>query len=248
MVKGPSAILMFHGIDREGSVLSVSPEQFSSLINAIDASGYQIVELQDLLRNPGTGRVALTFDDGFSSVLNEAAPILDGRPATLFVTTGVVGKFNSWESDAYRRSILSWHDLAKLESRGFKLECHTVNHPDLRGLSDADVEAQFEESKEELHQQLGAKATVLAYPYGYVDRRVADIAASHFEYAVSTQFSALRQDQDQDRMLMPRLDAYYLRAPAAHRGFGRPAFWAYVGSRGLLRRLKGHPGESVPRP
>lgn len=96
---------MLHGVDDTGSVVSVTERKPQSRIRAIRDSGHEIVRRSDLRES---ARDALTFDDGFLSVAKVAEPMLRplGAPATLFLTTGHIGKDNRWpgHSDLAPRS------------------------------------------------------------------------------------------------------------------------------------------------
>lgn len=239
---------MLHGVDHTGSVVSVTPDQLSSLVGSIRASGHEVVPLLDLLQGRAPAQsVALTFDDGFESVATVAAPLLAdlGAPAALFLTTGYVGRDNQWPgqyADAPAFPMMSWEQVARLAEGGWAIECHTAEHPDLRALDDQALEQELVFPKAQIAERIGRAPSVLAYPYGYFDRRVLDFARRHFAYAVTTKMGALEGGTG-DPHQVPRLDAYYLRAPAVHRRFGARRFAAYVGVRGFLRRLKAHPGE-----
>ena len=116
-------VFMFHGVDDSGSVLSVTAEQLRSLVHAVRSSGHRIVPLSDAIEHPADRTVALTFDDGFVSVAKNAAPVLAelDAPATLFLTTGYVGRDNRWPTqppDAPRFAMMDWGELEHLKALG----------------------------------------------------------------------------------------------------------------------------------
>jgi peptidoglycan/xylan/chitin deacetylase (PgdA/CDA1 family) len=240
------AVLMLHSVDDSGSVLSVTPEQLRSLVQAIRASGHRVVPLSRLLESSAEDLIALTFDDGFRSVSEQAAPVLEqlAAPATLFLTTERVGRDNLWPgqpADAPRFEIMDWAAVKRLASAGWAIEAHSLNHPDLRELDEAELERELSLPAQHIERETGRRPRVLAYPYGYFDARVVERARRHFDFAVTTVFRPLGAREDALRL--PRLDAYYLRSPLVHRHFGSPAFLAYLAARGALRRWRGHPGE-----
>lgn len=242
------AILMLHGVDDSGSVLTVTRAELGSLVRSIQRSGHRIVPLAELLRGQADNVIALTFDDGFTSVSEHAAPVLaeHGAPATLFLTTERVGLDNRWPSqpaDAPRSAMMQWSDVQRLAAQGWDIEAHSLHHPDLRTLNDQELERELVEPCDRIEQELGRRPRILAYPYGYFDERVAGRARAHFEYALTTVFRPLRAREDVAQL--PRLDAYYLRSPSVHAHFGSLSFMAYVSARGALRRLRRHPGEIV---
>jgi len=98
-------ILMYHGvIDTHGdrglltNVTQVDTESFAWQIRFL-RNHYEVVELSKLVQRIRNGEsvsglAAITFDDGYLSVFENAAPILreHGLPATVFLITGLVGK------------------------------------------------------------------------------------------------------------------------------------------------------------
>src|SRR5262249_55751929 len=91
-------VLMYHGVERRSGPLFVEPGLFAEHVAVIAESGLPVLtvgEVGALLRD---GRlparaVALTFDDGFASVVEHAAPLLHerGLRATVFCVTGHLG-------------------------------------------------------------------------------------------------------------------------------------------------------------
>lgn len=242
------AVLMLHAVDTTGSVLSVSAAQLRGLIRAIHDSGHDIVSLGRLLSEPRReNQVALTFDDGFESVAESAAPILRdaGVQATLFLTTGFVGRDNRWPSQpkaAPTFPMMRWEQVESLHRGGWEIEAHTRTHPDLRLASEEELECELEDPKAEIERRLGRRPQTFAYPYGYLNERVVAAARRHYRYAATTSMATLDGVQI-DSHRIPRIDAYYIRSPSIHRWFGQPCFRAFTELRAFLRRARGHPGE-----
>src|SRR5262245_44779399 len=96
------AVLTYHAIDRTGSVLSVSPEEFRAHVEAVARSGRPVLAPSRLaspfhVQPPvADGSIAFTFDDGYASVAEHAAPILEanGLPYAVFLVTSRVGLTN----------------------------------------------------------------------------------------------------------------------------------------------------------
>lgn len=238
------AILTFHGVDRSGSLLSVAPEELRGIVRGVREAGHEILPLRELLAAPDRPRaVALSFDDGFRSVAEAGLAVLreEGAPATLFLTTGYVGRDNGWPSQPAwvpRVPMLAWDQVEKLASGGFAIESHTVSHPDLTALSDDAVAEEIGGARAEIERRLGGSPPGFAYPYGALDARVARLAAQQCTWAVTTELRAL-DGRESDPHRLPRLDGYYLRAARVHRRFASPLFRGWLGARALLRRLRG---------
>ena len=237
------AILTFHSVDESGSVLSIAPSDLRSLVASIRASGHRVVPLRELLAHPGEpDRIALTFDDGMASLREHALPVLGEleAPATVFLTTGRLGTDNHWPGtpdDIPRMAMLDWAGARALHDAGWSVEAHTVSHPDLRALPDAEIERELEDCDGAIERELGERPEVFAYPYGYFDERVVTHAAARYRFAVTADMGTLPGRLD-DPMRVPRLETFYFRSPRIHRRFGGPAFRGYLALRAGLRRLR----------
>jgi peptidoglycan/xylan/chitin deacetylase (PgdA/CDA1 family) len=65
-----------------------------------------------------------------------------------------------------------------------ELGSHSLSHPDLRKLDDAELSRQLEESKAAVEQITGRPCRTLAYPFGLYDERVVAAAgAAGYELA-----------------------------------------------------------------
>lgn len=135
---------------------------------------------------PGSRRaVAVTFDDGLSSVLDHALPVLSiyGVPATLFVPTGYLGTAPGWVSDAPQPTavgevLMSADSLQGLDRRLVRIGSHTVTHPRLASVDDERLHAELIASRRTLEAITGTRVSMLSLPYGSFDDRV--IAAAEW--------------------------------------------------------------------
>jgi peptidoglycan/xylan/chitin deacetylase (PgdA/CDA1 family) len=92
-------VLMYHACDDvenefiRGLCINTTPSQFAAHLDYLTGY-YRVVPLADLIEQPPPiGAVALTFDDGFRSVYENAWPQLQARglPATCFLATSAIG-------------------------------------------------------------------------------------------------------------------------------------------------------------
>ena len=101
-------ILMYHLIDTARSEqerrFCTTPDEFDRQIAYLAASGYtplSMAQLCDCMQGevPMPDKaVHITFDDGFTCVLDHAAPVLQryGFPATMFALSDRLGSTNDW--------------------------------------------------------------------------------------------------------------------------------------------------------
>jgi peptidoglycan/xylan/chitin deacetylase (PgdA/CDA1 family) len=88
--------------------------------------------------------------------------------------------------DEHELVSLGWEELRDLADGGWEVGSHTVSHPHLTRLDDAQLAKELSASKADCEQALGRPCTTLAYPYGDVDKRVADAASrAGYKHAVT---------------------------------------------------------------
>ena len=235
------AILTFHSIDDSGSVLSFGPRMFADLVQGLLKSGLKICSLDELLMESSDQAVALTFDDGMRSVFQNALPVLRdaGVPAHLFLTTGYVGRDNQWPtqpSDGPKMDLMDWSEIEACGAAGMLVECHTVNHPDLRSLSPEQVQEECAAADAMIEDRLGRKPQHFAYPYGFYNDDVSCITAQRYRSCVTTELRSLRTS-DASRQL-PRLDSYYLQHRRLYGNLFAGSTRAYLTARNQMRKLK----------
>lgn len=109
------------------------------------------------------GAILVTMDDGFSSVLDIAAPIMrrHGIPSVAYVTTGFVGT-----TSASGERYLTWDEVARLPAAGVTVGSHAHSHRSMAKLSPSEALDEALRSKRLLEQHLGREVRSFAYPYG----------------------------------------------------------------------------------
>ena len=99
------------------------------------ARKHQVVRVSQIKTSATNGRgnpVAITFDDGLSSAVKNALPILkrQGLPAAIFVPSGNLGQRPKWEmedgEDLDGDTVIEKEELAKLDKDGFEVFSHTA--------------------------------------------------------------------------------------------------------------------------
>ena len=104
--------------------------------------------------------VIITIDDAYSSVFNNAWPILKkyGLPFTLFVSTDVI--------DNKTPGYMSWEEIRILRDNGVTIGSQTKSHPHMHNLSENQIVKELEFSNTRFVQEIGSKPEIFAYPYG----------------------------------------------------------------------------------
>jgi peptidoglycan/xylan/chitin deacetylase (PgdA/CDA1 family) len=135
-------------------------------------------EIKSFQPNGNNRLVAITFDDAFQNVVENAVPILKkfNFPAGFFIPTGNLGQMPRWNipRDCPDRgeSVMSAGQIVQLDKDGFEIFSHSVTHPLLTEVSNDKLKKELEQSKRDLEKIVNHKITGFAYPHGVYDDRV----------------------------------------------------------------------------
>jgi len=156
-------ILMYHEVTSGPNNLYVPVERFREQMRYLAESGYRTVTMaqaEEMLRDKKmpAKTIVLTFDDGYTSVFNQAWPIMQeyGFTGTVYVCTSFIGRSN----------YISLDQIKQLQSAGIEIGSHTKNHISLK---EASYEQQVREimgSKQMLEENLGVPCRSFCYPTG----------------------------------------------------------------------------------
>ena len=209
-----ATILCYHEVHPEGEVLSRTPrrsaatsdtsesmryvahlEDFVAQLDYLDANGYHVIPLADLVdylqgrRDSLPPRaVVITFDDGWLCTYMTAWPELEkrGMPFTFFIYPGLVVQHGS--------HTVKWEQIAEMAAAGVDIESHSWSHPFLTLKNNHQVDpANYDtflkhellDSRKRLEKASGKDVRFFCYPYGDYDQTVID-AALRDGYAAAT--------------------------------------------------------------
>lgn len=130
--------------------------------------------------------VAITFDDGNASDLEEALPRLEraGAKAAFFVLPGKFGGPGYLDASGARR----------LRSAGMAVGSHGLHHRDWRAADDDELGAEVRESSRQLTELLGEPVDMAAVPFGSYDRRVLKVAHGTYRKVFTSDGGPSRPD------------------------------------------------------
>jgi peptidoglycan/xylan/chitin deacetylase (PgdA/CDA1 family) len=192
--KGALRVLLYHRISDDHDPLALRPVKFRGQMEYLAANSFHALDAVTALDLLFAGQleprtVAITFDDGFEDVLDNAQPVLAelGFSATVFVATAVIDGDASYGWAPHGASTLSWAQIRRLDPFGvLRFEPHSRTHPDLRRIDDADARAEITESKAELERQLGRETHAFCYPSGFVEPRESEmVRQAGFRYGLT---------------------------------------------------------------
>jgi len=188
-----SVILTYHSLDESGSHMSVRPSDFERQIEWISRSGRVFSDVSSLVNGTAPpGAVAVTFDDGISSVMDVALPLLASRgaPATVFPISSRLAMRIRWRDERGELPAfltVSAQDLHTLATSGWEIGSHTVDHACLVDATHAQLIRTLTQSRRELEQMSGMRVRGVAYPNGCNSAYVRDaVQDAGFDWAVGT--------------------------------------------------------------
>lgn len=209
-------VLCYHRVSSaEPHRLAVSREQIDAHVQSLVRRGYRPVRAEELVaRRDKVFHV--TFDDAFRSVV-DALPALErlGAPVTVFSCSGSADDGRPLRVPELEQLIdeapaefatLRWDELRELADRGVEIGSHTVSHPHLPRLGDAELDRELRESRERIADELRRPCRYFAYPYGDHDARVRDaVRRAGYEAAFALDVSRASLDP----FAFPRVDLYW---------------------------------------
>ena len=140
--------------------------------------------------------VAITFDDAFRSVAENALPELGKHSfhATIFVPVSWLGQAPGWTMDPIETGsvaelseiVMSAEELSRLNRSLVSLGSHTLSHPRLPELEPDRARQEVERSRAILAELSGRDVVELAFPYGaHNESTVAMCRAASYETVYS---------------------------------------------------------------
>jgi peptidoglycan/xylan/chitin deacetylase (PgdA/CDA1 family) len=167
----------YHGVDDvrhadDPENLCVPPARFRAQLDLLLAAGFEIVTVAELAERaaggpPPAGLASLSFDDGLEDNHRVLLPILReaGVPATVYVVSGLIGEPNPWIGDGTIARMMTGEELRELHRAGIELGAHTVTHPDLSTLGEADCRREVWDSVNAIEAVTGSPVRTFAYPF-----------------------------------------------------------------------------------
>jgi biofilm PGA synthesis lipoprotein PgaB len=177
-------ILQYHhfGIDTP-RLTSVTPNEFDDHLEYLEEQQYKILPLKEVvdnlrLKKPLPDRcVAITVDDAYISVYDEAFPRLQRRgwPLTVFVSSEQV--------DQDSRFYMTWEQMREMTEANVAFENHGHSHSHLIRRREGEgediwrlrVEKDIDTAQQRIESELGQTPQFFAYPYGEYNDELKEI-------------------------------------------------------------------------
>jgi len=176
MAKNGTVFLMYHELALSGRGLchsepgytryAVSASNFRSQMERLAHEGWRGKDVAAAIQSFNDKSVCITFDDGCETDLLTAAPILRelGFGATSYITVNFLGK----------PGYMSQAQVRDLSALGIEIGCHSLTHPYLTDIDDAQLQEETAGAKDRLEQIAGIAVEHFSCPGGRWNRKVAD--------------------------------------------------------------------------
>lgn len=188
--------LMLHSVavpeSPDESSYYIAPQRFHRLMRWFHRAGYKTASLAQWLADEVPEKhVLLTFDDGYDDLYENLMPLVTEHQykPLIFLVADRIGESNLWDqaSGLRTRRLLTLDQIREMQRAGVDFGSHTMTHPWLPDVSDAQLHREVRDSKHRLEDMLGVEITSFAYPYGGVDMRVRSaVAAAGYKIAFTT--------------------------------------------------------------
>jgi len=130
---------------------------------------------------PGGRYCAVTFDDGFTCVLDNALPELSRRniPATIFVPSGCLGQQPPWLDERnidHKNIVMTELQLNSLDNNLVCIGSHCRIHQNLLQISQDEARREIIQSKKEIEDILNTPIENISFPHGDFNQTHIDMA------------------------------------------------------------------------
>lgn len=174
-----AVILVYHNVSTSTPpVTSVSPETFREHMNYLHEH-HTVLPLQQIVESLQNNQslpdkaVAITFDDGYGNIYDNAHPILQEFefPYTIFVNPPLIGKAH------YQ---LDWQQVKEMASQGVSFANHGNHHTHMLTRENNETEEVWlqrsiddvQQAEQQLTEKLGYSLKYFAYPYGEFNNKL----------------------------------------------------------------------------
>lgn len=243
VTKTRKIILLYHAVGH--SPWAISPEVFDEQIQFL-YDHCEIMSLSDLLTSkPGHKiQVAITFDDGYACLYDNAAPILRkyNATATVYLNTGWMADEDSMHKASDEalghypnERFLSWPEVKALSDSGWVVGSHGVDHLDLTLKSTEIIKKELCDSKKTIENHLGKICTHFAYTWGkQSDALKTLVSEAGYLYAASAHHAPLNTISNNFSLPRMNISTIYSFDDFKNLVLGK---WDFIG---LIQWLKKH--------
>jgi peptidoglycan/xylan/chitin deacetylase (PgdA/CDA1 family) len=242
-------ILAYHSVPAEqGSLFIKQMEMLRRQAKVVHADIASLPE-------PGGHYAAITFDDGYDDIVDNALPELarHSMPSTVFIITDLLGQKRNWEhrggEDTSDVFLMSPNRLQQLPADLVHIGSHTMTHAFLPKLEPARLQQELAGSRAKLESLLQREIRTFALPYGAYNDTVLRICREAGYERVFTGLPVFAIEACGEfltgRAVVGLTDwpiEFRLKAAGAYRWLP----WAYSLKRRIKSKLRGQRSQAAP--
>lgn len=187
--------------------LYLSPKRFKNHIKVLKLFGYSFLDSEDFLITKKEGfdknkkSIIITFDDAYLDIFENALPFLieNNIKAIVFVPTGLIGKYNAWDSHVLnvKKPIADINLIREFSNLGIEFGSHTISHPYLTKISKNEAFKEIKDSKKMLEDIIGKEVLSFCYPYGDLNEFIVDaVKSAGYKLAFTTKSGHIKPSDD----------------------------------------------------
>lgn len=212
--KSRKIILLYHSVG--STPWGMHPEMFSEQINWL-TDNCEVLSLTDLIQakpNKEVIQVAITFDDGYTTLYNQVAAKLKQKniSATVYLNTGWISEDENVHKSSEAKLghypdefFLSWKEVKELYKAGWEIGSHGVNHYNFSLTEPKITRDELIQSKKTIEKNINSECIHFSYPWGRYNANLKKIVAiAGYQYAVAALHSRLVPSSDS--FALPRIN------------------------------------------
>lgn len=168
----------------------VPPSLFENHLRLLQRKGFESVTTENIFDSGLPKPILLTFDDGFQDFADNAWPLLQqhGFGALVFLVLNHLGGQNDWDIAVGDKPapLMNLDTIKELAEQGVEFGSHTLTHPRLASLDEADQLRELSAPLPELTTSQPQIRTI-CYPYGSYNETTLSLSReAGYKYGFST--------------------------------------------------------------
>ena len=201
-----AVVLLYHHVAEDTpAITSIKPKLFKQQLAYLNDDNFKVwplLKIVTAIQNKQTipdKVVAITFDDSYQSVYDQAYPLLKSYdwPFTIFVATDAIdGGYNHQTS---------WEQLRTMAANGATISNHSASHAHLLKRLDNENKTQWLErvttdinkAQRRIKEEIKTENTLFAYPYGENNQALRDLVNNLGYVGFGQQSGAMGEFSDQ---------------------------------------------------
>lgn len=196
-------IIYYHEVVENGQGFSyqkIEKDKFESQMKYLHDQGYHTLLFSELDKPLPDKAIIVSFDDGFRSVYENAAPIMkkNGIRGNIYLPTRYIG---------IDEHFMTWEMIKELsENNVCEMQAHTHNHVDIRRLNNLELTKEIQKSDELFQKELGVLPKALCMPFGVYDRKLIKMVRNRnrYKYLLGSYYGRIKPNNI-EKCVLPRI-------------------------------------------